>query len=357
MHYLLVTALLFTLTPLRRVRVDVLLIVTAVLVIFSIAYMGGSADYKGYVTYFLCSQNEYCLKSGELNFEKSFVLISNFFYTLMFRSGATWVIGFYSTVALCIKMHIIGKYSRHFGIALLCYVSYAWYVHEMTQIRIGLAIAFYWLAVIKYTKRQNLGSLLFFACALFFHTSTIIGALVYILRYVKFTSRQVFVWCAIGSVVGLAVSGTPTFLSAILSLGFVDPRLATYSDAIGNIVSSTNYLTVYFIANVVLLSLYALCALDEKTNDFEQYGFKLACIGMLYYSFFYWIPTVGLRGFEFFLCFTPFIAAAVYTNTRNTLARLIIVLLCIMVFYNLVVRNGTRTDFVLPGQAQELWAE
>lgn len=357
MHYILANTLLMLLLPMKKARPGLVIAVSIMMCIFTIVYMNGSADYKGYLTYFSCSQNRFCLNSGELNFELSYVVISNLFFALFYKSGGAWVIAFYSSIALVIKLFMIRENAKHFGIALMCYATYAWYVHEMTQIRIGLAIALYWLAVLYYTKKHNLLSVLFFTSAVFFHMSVMIGAIFFVFPYVKVSSRRFFYFCLATSAVGLLVSGSPAFLSLIFSFGFVDSRIAVYSEAIGNIVSSTNYLTVYFVASVIGLFAYAQTVSDEDASEFEIYGFRLGCFGMLYYSFFYWIPTVGLRGLEFFLCFAPFFIAATYRLSKGYFFKWVIVGCAVLVFYNLLVRNGTRVDFVLPGQAQELWME
>jgi len=357
MHYVLANLLLCLLLPFRRARLDLVIAVLVFMAVFTAYYMSGSADYKGYVTYFLCSQNEFCLKSGELNFERSYALISNFFYTFLFREGASWVIAFYSTVALCIKLPLLQRYSRHFGVALLCYAMYAWYVHEMTQIRIGLAIAFYWLAVIRLTQKRYVGAAVYFAFTLFFHVSTILGIVALLLRPLKTSSRRMLTICGLITLFGVGISDSPAFLGAILSFGFVDPRLATYSDAIGNIVSSTNFLTVYLIASATMLVMYALIVPHDEETELERLSFRLGCFGLAYYGFLYWIPTVGLRGFEFFLCLLPFTAAGIFRSSKGILPKLLVILLCVLTYWNLVIRNGTRTDFILPGQAQEQWME
>lgn len=357
MHYVLANLLLCLFLPVKRARLDLMVAVLVFMAVFTAYYMSGSADYKGYVTYFLCSQNEFCLKSGDLNFERSFALISNFFYTFQFREGAPWVIAFYSTVALCIKLPLLQRYSRHFGVALLCYAMYAWYVHEMTQIRIGLAIAFYWLAVIRLTQKRYVGAAVYFVLTLFFHVSTILGLVALLLRPLKISALGMLTVCGLITALGVAISDSPAFLGAILSLGFVDPRLATYSDAIGNIVSSTNFMTVYLMTNATLLVLYPLVVPADEETELERIAFRLGCFGLVYYGFLYWIPTVGLRGFEFFLCLMPFTAAAVFRSSKGVLLKLLVILLCVVTYWNLVIRNGTRTDFVLPGQAQEQWME
>ncbi|WLI88046.1 EpsG family protein [Massilia sp. R2A-15] len=357
MHYLLANSLLMLLLPVRRVSVSAVLMLAVLMGAFTIVYMNGSPDYKGYLTYFLCSQNQFCLKDGTLNFETSYVIISNIFFALFYKVGGPWVVAFYSSLALFMKLFILRSHASHFGVALMVYATYAWYVQEMTQIRIGLAIAFYWLAVLHGSRREMWRSAIFFMAAVFFHKSTLVGAVYFVFPFIQASSAKIFKFCVAGSAVGLLVSGTPQFLKFMFAIGGVDPRISVYSEAVGNIVSSTNYLTVYFAASLVMLAIYALVVPDEEATQFEIYSFRLACIGLLYYAFLYWVPTVGLRGFEFFLCLMPFIAAAAFRTTQSYVIKAVLIGLAVLIFYNLVIRNGTRLDFVLPGQAQEQWME
>jgi hypothetical protein len=53
----------------------------------------------------------------------------------------------------------------------------------------------------------------------------------------------------------------------------------------------------------------------------------------------------------------PFTVAGIFRSSKGILPKLLVVVLCALTYWNLVIRNGTRTDFVLPGQAQQQWME
>lgn len=329
--YLLVFGMLFFVC-IQKPNAVVLYFLFWVLLAFASLNIELSVDYPGYIAYFNCSVVDSCSDLLSKRVESSYIYISRLISVL--GGDGYFAVFFYICVSIFIKVLVIGK-SAHFGIALFAYVAFGFFVHEMTQVRVGLAIAFIWLAVLFSARRRMVISLLTMAAAFVLHNSSIVAILHFILKEFSLNKYAVVVLFVMAALFGYLIAGT----SWLSYLGLPDPRFATYlaadPDSLVSTPQFTVNVTIYMVS--ILLAYYLRGGL--KYDRFSEASLNLSVFGVLIYLAFYWVPVVGLRVMELFTSFMPFVIAAAYKRSNSYYIKIIFILLVFGIFINLFVRN------------------
>lgn len=119
-------------------------------------------------------------------------------------------------------------------------------------------------------------------------------------------------------------------------------RVNVYLSALGSEVLITSQLSVYAIFILILL---LLSPLPDKLDKFSNIIVNSTFLGLIVYFLFYYIPVIPIRTFEFLSSGFPFIIAIIYSRA-NFFIRGGLILLCIVVLFNLSIRNNTRMDMI-----------
>lgn len=133
-------------------------------------------DYSNYLRLF-----DMKLVIGRSLAEPSFILLSDFIHNFLF-GDPVFLFAIYAFIGVAAKLTAIVKLSPHIFLSLLVYFSYSFILHEMTQIRAGVALGFVLLLIEPLYQRKAAKFFLLASCAFFFHYSAII---VYLLWFLK----------------------------------------------------------------------------------------------------------------------------------------------------------------------------
>ncbi|MGL4364087.1 MAG: EpsG family protein [Bacteroidales bacterium] len=120
-------------------------------------------DYAAYVEMF---------NQSITNVELSFFLITKFIKT--FSANSIWLFVVYALLGVYLKLRAIKAFSEFWLFSILIYFSYFFILHELTQIRVGVATGFFLFAVKAIYDRNLKFFLVFVGLASFFHYSAII---------------------------------------------------------------------------------------------------------------------------------------------------------------------------------------
>jgi hypothetical protein len=153
--------------------------VCAGILLFSIAAFRPAyidRDYANYLRLFRMN-----LVIGESLTEPSFILISDFIHKFLF-ANPVFLFLIYAGIAVAVKLTAIKKLSPYIFLSLLLYFSYSFILHEMTQIRAGVAVAFVLLLIKPLYERNAATFFLLASCAFFFHYSAVIVYFFWFLR-------------------------------------------------------------------------------------------------------------------------------------------------------------------------------
>lgn len=117
-----------------------------------------------------------------------FLVVSKALYPLGF--GATSLFFVHAAVSLSVKFYLIDKYSKDSFLSLAYFLSYYFILHDCTQLRFGMAIAFVYLGLhfLAANKRISFSCIVILS-ALLFHNAVIIFMVMLL-----FTSKKSLYW-------------------------------------------------------------------------------------------------------------------------------------------------------------------
>lgn len=309
------------------------------LISFAFLVREGSWDYFGYIEYYDCSIDTSCVPVG---FEESFLYISKVANAITDAWGFELTFGFYVISAIWIKMALLKRHAVNFHVALFALVCYGYFAHDLTQIRVSLAIAISWMAYSYWMEKKILLAFLCIAGATFFHVSAILGLVVIAISVVPAGILLYLILLAIPAGRFLASGGV------LLPTVSYD-RLSVYLNALGSVGLSTPQFSIYVIFISVILCI-AYAGGTAEWSRLERCGLNSMAFGAAIYYFIYYVPAVPVRLLEFFSSLYPFVVAATYRTYKSRIVKSFLILLVILLFANTVIKNNTRMDFIVPWQ-------
>ncbi|AMO93791.1 putative membrane protein [Collimonas fungivorans] len=196
-------------------------------------------DYPQYLKYIEIIESGGFFSIGKTYAGYFFDFIS---YVALNLGWTGFVFMFYAGTSIYLKTKLFYMKGNDFSSYILIYCGLFLYLHEFTQIRVGLAIAFAYLAIYYLCIDDKKKSFLCFAVSVFIHPSALVLGVFYILRKERFNG---LIW----------------FFLLCVSM------LAAYFDALHYVI-----LSVAQIFNISIINLYIDILNDGAQNDINVYG-------------------------------------------------------------------------------------
>jgi hypothetical protein len=232
-----------------------------------------------------------------------------------------------ATAALLIKLFVIFKLSSNKLYGMSAYVFLFYFLHDLTQYRVSLALAFYFLFLYLVISHRRVGALLSVGVAIGSHIQSAPTLLIYFLRNIIF--RRAVVVVAGAALVGLIVIDLYPRLQLMEGLfemvfgdGY-DP-----SSDVGkyiHLAEAGEYLDFRGVSIAALVILTALAAIKlDRHEDSDAFAARCLSISMgsiLFAYFLYWtfasVVDMQNRFFEFFLVPIALVFGSLEHNLRN----------------------------------------
>ncbi len=214
---------------------------------------------------------------------------------------------FFAIIAIFLKAVAILKYSFNPYLVLLVYYSNFFFLHEMTQVRIGVAISIYLFSFQYYLKRQNVQFILGIIAATMFHYSALIFLATFLLRREHFSHF----WFALIMIATLPVGLLKIRMFNLFKLvSTFNDRADTYSNNLQfNLGEPANIFNPLFLLNL-LITAYLLIIIpradlikDKVLGTFLKFNI----VGMFLFSFFSPDSLFAFRVSELFTVATIFL--------------------------------------------------
>lgn len=177
-------------------------------------------DYGEYISYY----NN--LSDIPITFlEPSFFVIS-WISTLIFNNYIG-IFLIYSALGVGLKGFAILKLTKYYSVSLLVYFGSYFLLHEMTQIRVGVAASFLLLSIPYIQKEKPLQFFLLIVVGCLFHYSLILFALFYFIDSKKINRKLYIIAISvifIGTLLGLNIVS----LLSLIKLGFLTQKIEAY---------------------------------------------------------------------------------------------------------------------------------
>ena len=254
----------------------------------STTYVGMFSVFGSPFNYFKDYENNSFLEPG-------YYLIPSFItYTLSLK--VLWVFLVFAVVGVSLKLLAITKLTDFTFLSALIYYSHYFILHEMTQIRAGIAAGILLLCIVQIQKKYFPKFLLLLIAGIFFHYSIVIFLPFYFLN-----SKQ------LNKVGYLALLIVP-YVFVILNINILTVlqtfRLGVFSEKIEmyNNLTNSGILDTIKIYSVVFLAQLVLCAafilksdLLVKQNKYALLIIKINAVGLASLVFFSVIPVIAIR--------------------------------------------------------------
>ncbi|EMJ9284791.1 EpsG family protein [Klebsiella michiganensis] len=140
----------------------------------------------------------------------------------------------YAFIALVLKIWGMYKVSPSFPVSFILYVGLYFIVHEMMQIRIGLAsgfifFIFYFLVTEKKSKAIGISII-----SVLFHYSTVIAFLFFFVRPRKMIGKFYIILPILGGLAGFIIKANPSIASAFFNImpEFISYKASLYFDLV-----------------------------------------------------------------------------------------------------------------------------
>jgi hypothetical protein len=281
------------------------LIFTVILLLALLAGLRGINVSKDYYSYSYIFENVYDLTENGLDyltvFEPGFIAIIIFFRAIFEYNYIVVIMLFYAFSSLLLKIYAINRLSINPYLAILFYFSYYFLIHEMTQIRIGLASGIFLISLIPFLKGKRITFVCLILLATLLHYSAIFYLLLLLFNTIKF-NRSLYFFALILSII-LAIVKLPL----LNLLGNFDP--ANLSDKFNTYVelseSGSVTINVFNSLNIcnILCCVYLIFFVSKETilGDSKLLLFlKCNILSIFLLSLLAGVPVVSLRFSQLF---------------------------------------------------------
>lgn len=314
--YLFIFGLLTVLTVEYELRIfekkNVLIIITVLLGLF--AGLKGAEVSKDYFTYQRMFDYINELRSDRFfsNYEPGFSLIVVGARHLFSVNYGVAIMLFFAIASVSLKIFSFNKLSVNPFLVILFYYSTIFFLHEMTQIRIGLSASIFFFGLYHYLQGRKLLYFFLILIAASFHYSAILYLLIFALDNRHLT--KVFL---VGGLIAAVILGfyKIPFLGLIgnIDIAELSPKLGHYTDIVEEGIAPS--INVFNVSNLVTIAfcLYLIIAVPQKIiteNKLLNLSLKFVVFSIFMLSFLSGIPTISFRVSELFTIMSIFVFAS-----------------------------------------------
>lgn len=157
----------------------------------------------------------------------------------------------YAILGVTLKFIAIKKLTEFWFFSLLIYFSYYFFLHELTQLKAGVAAAFFLLSIPSIYERRFKSFAVYAGLAIFFHYSAIV---IFPLYFIK--NDKIPLWYYLIIPIGYIMFFTNINISSFISLIDIDIINLKYAQYKG--LSQTNKINVF---NILMLFRYVFSAI------------------------------------------------------------------------------------------------
>ena len=333
--FLIISSLSFISFPRRKEKISTFFVLGLILIVIA-SFRGENVD-RDYVSYIKLFNNV----SGIATFiEPSFLFIS-WIVKSFFHSNIVYLFLIYAALGVSLKLIAIKQYSQFWFLSLLIYLSYSYPLHEMTQIRAGVAAALLLLSIKPLYERKLYKFLLITFSATLFHYSAIIIFPIWFLKPHEIKKWLFIIVIPIAYLIHFSLKWDFTSLANIISFLPLQKKLLAYQP------DNTGYLNVFnawqlLRVGISLLLIWKADFIAEK-NKYVYLFIKLYIISTCTYVLLASNPSFASRiGDLFAIGDIVSIPYAIYTIKQKNLAKIFILLvgasyLFLNLFYNKII--------------------
>lgn len=241
---------------------------------------------------------------GNSEIKEPIFIIFSYISEKLFNETTRIVFVLYAAFSVFFKTYAIAKYSKRIGLSLVIYAGMFFILHEMTQIRVGLASSFFLLAIPDLIKQDRKKYIIKILLACLCHFSAVI-----LLPLVFLSSKKINL--------SLVFSSPLIMLAIILLIGDMNPVLISLfrylpeplsAKAISYIIGveqfgrfdEVNIFSKFTLSAFAFFLLYLYACTKSNIKAEDVIFLKLFSIMLTIFYLFSSVPVLASRTFELF---------------------------------------------------------
>lgn len=261
---------------------------------------------------------------------------------LIFSGSPTVFFLTYAILGVSLKIYAIGKLSLSPAVSIFIYTPLYFILHEMTQIRVGVASALFLLSLVDLYAKRKLNFVLKIAFGTMFHFSAVVGLVVILLNPIKINKIFYLALPIIGILLAIYIP-VISILSYLANYfpPFVSHKLGLYLSLLSEGKhSEINVYNIYYISTLVIYY-YVIFYADLLKSKYDILLVKITGIMLFSFYGFSSVPVLSFRISEYFGVVLIILLANVMWIFRPKIVYFLLLLawLCIYFFGQILPQN------------------
>lgn len=297
--FLIICALCILSLRSRSKRLAFSIFIAAILVLIAgLKQPGIDRDSEGYVFFFnwTGAPLDYFTHFSEYYFNEVGYYLLSAVLRSVFNAGVVWFFLIIALIAIPLKFTAIWKLTEFQLLSILIYFCHYFIVHDMTQIRQGIASGILLLSIPEIEKKNIIKFSLLLCFGTLFHYSTLIFFPFFFLNTRTLSKPTFFATLIIPQILYLLRINIVNIL-VFLNLGIISEKLSTYNELV-----QYGLFTEINVYNAVVIIQLLFCGFLIWKSDFLQTKNKYAIllikiytIGISCWVLFYAVPVISFR--------------------------------------------------------------
>lgn len=325
-------------------RKQILFLSGTILIIFAgLRGIGVDNDYQAYVNFFDQTPkiNHLFTNSStsflKLKIEPTMILMISAVKSIS-SNGIPLIIFLYALFSVTLKLKAITKITDYILPSVLIYFSTTFLLHDMTQIRAGLAAGFLLLSIPEILQKNATKYYMYIFIAVLFHYSAIVFAPFYFFNTKKI-NKTIYVLLLVTPIILSILHYQPINLLLNFDLGIYSTKIKNYVIGQSWLKFKINLFN-FAILSQILISVFFIFFCEKTKNKYTVILTKINCFGIVFFYLLSDIPVLAFRISEIFgivqIILIPFI---IYIIKPKALSEAIVILFSIAFFLNQIILN------------------
>jgi len=228
-------------------------------------------------------------------FEPAYYLIPSI-VTINFGLNYLWVFLIFAILGISLKFIAICRLTDFAFLSVLVYYSHFFILHDMTQIRAGVASAILLLCIPEIQSRNFLRFLFLIGIGSLFHYSIIIFLPIYFLSAKQINKKLYLPLLFVPYILHFLKFNIISVLQ-IFKLGFISDKIQLYNDLLeSDIFGGINIFNILFLVQLISCTIFIIKSdLLIKNNKYSLLLLKIYCIAAASFVLFSNIPVIAFR--------------------------------------------------------------
>jgi hypothetical protein len=286
-------------------------------------------DYQTYIGLY----NQIIGGSFSYFIEISFVYLVHF-ANFVWKDQAGLLIFFYAFLGISIKLFSLNKLSRLYFLSIVIYISNYFILHEMIQIRAGIASGIILVSIQPLFERNKKHFFILICLATFFHYSSCFFLLLWFLKPKSFNKALYLCLIPFAYIIHFTKIDPITLILKFLPLDILTVK-TDYIDKDRAEVLAISVFSFFVLSRLIIVSYFSF--FQRQIQNYNQYFtllLKLYILGIFIYIAFADYPEIAVR-----ICYTLMateiiiIPTLIYTIKGQLFPRLIVIAYAFLLFF------------------------